>query len=258
MTNHAINRFKERSALLLVVLSAAALFALPAIVAASPPGQPISPAEQEVVDLVNQERTSRGIPPLTVNYSLMEAAWSHNEHMFDTGCFSHTACGDGNPGDRIRPTGYKFTTWGENIAKGQTSPASVMDAWMHSPGHRANILSTKYKDIGVAHHDASWPNGPLWTQVFASPQDGYATVTPPAGSGSKPGNPDVPTPTTCVVPMDYNGDLTVDMQDVQIISSSFMATPGDPRWEEAYDVIPNGIVDIYDVFQVILADGNGC
>jgi uncharacterized protein YkwD len=256
------NRRRNRTGFVLVAVLSAALFVLPALVAAAPPGEPITAIEQEVVDLVNAERAKVGAAPLTVNYSLMAAAWSHNEHMFNTGCFSHTACGNGNPGDRIRATGYQSMGWGENIAKGQQTPAAVMQAWMNSSGHRANILNRNFRDIGVAHHDGSWPNGPLWTQVFASPRDGYATVTPPAGSGGGGGSPTqdpgVPPPTVCSVAMDFDQSKVVDMADVNIISAAFMATPGDPRWNESFDVMSDGVVDIHDIFQVVLSIGDRC
>jgi len=257
IANH-VTRKQQRPGLVFFLAAALILFTLPALVSAAPPGEPITAIEQEVVDLVNAERAKVGVPPLTVNYSLMEAAWNHNEHMFNTGCFSHTACGNGDPGDRIRATGYRYTTYGENIAKGQGSPQAVMNTWMNSPGHRRNILSRNFTDIGVAHHDASWPDGPLWTQVFAVPVDGYATVTPPSGSGGGGGGGDLPTPTACVVPMDFNGDFEVNIKDVNVISAAFMATPADPRWDSAFDVLPNGVVDVNDIYHVVLAMGASC
>jgi uncharacterized protein YkwD len=65
-----------------------------------------------------------------------------------------------------RPAGYPWTTYGENIAKGQQTPVQVMDGWMNSPGHRASILNCDFKEIGIGFHDAS--GGPWWTQVFGA------------------------------------------------------------------------------------------
>jgi uncharacterized protein YkwD len=236
------------------VVSAAALvalFALPALVAASPPGELISASEQEVVDLVNAERAKLGAAPLTVNYSLQEAAWVHNEHMESIGRICHSNCGDGDPGSRIAATGYRASGWGENVASSYPNPAAVMAAWMGSSGHRANILNRNFTDIGVAHNS-------YWTQVFSRPAGGYATVTPPAGSGGGGGVPD-PTPLPCTVARDFDGDYHVTMDDVDLVRAAFMATPADPRWDPAFDVVPNGVVDVYDIMDVILAVGeSGC
>jgi len=225
-----------------------AILVLPAAVSlASAPGQPILPQEQEVVNIVNQERAKVGAAPLIVNYSLQEAAWMHNELMVKKGCFSHTACGDGGPSDRIRKTGYKWVTWGENIARGQRSPAAVMNAWMNSTGHRRNILSKDFTDIGVAYN----PSGPTWTQVFATPQNGYATVVPPRG-GSDP-----TTPPDCDLP-DFNGDHQVTQTDVDEVAAHFLQRAGDPGWNAKYDLVKDDVINVYDVFEVVLALGESC
>jgi hypothetical protein len=226
------------------------MFAVPALVAAAPPGEPITPIEQQVVDLVNEERAKVGAQPLIVNYSLMEAAWVHNEHMVSIGRICHSGCGDGDPGSRIAATGYRSRGWGENVAQGQPSAQAVMNAWMNSSGHRANILNRNFKDIGVAHNPALY-----WTQVFAIPASDYMTVTPPSGGGSVPG----PTATPCTVFRDFDGDHAVTRADVDLIKDAFMATAADPRWDSDYDVVPNGIVDVHDIFDVLLAVGEtGC
>lgn len=80
--------------------------------------------------------------------------------------FSHTSPDGSDPGDRVTAAGYRWSTYGENIAKGQSSPASVMDSWMNSPGHRANIVNCAFKEIGVGKQDSS--GGPVWTQVFGA------------------------------------------------------------------------------------------
>ncbi|GAA3062389.1 hypothetical protein GCM10020000_52100 [Streptomyces olivoverticillatus] len=70
------------------------------------------------------------------------------------------------PGERITAAGYQWSTYGENIAYGQPDPTSVMDSWMHSDGHRKNILNCSFKEIGVGINNA--PGGPRWTQVFGA------------------------------------------------------------------------------------------
>jgi uncharacterized protein YkwD len=80
--------------------------------------------------------------------------------------FDHTSPDGKDPGDRITAAGYQWTTYGENIARGQQTPAAVMDSWMNSPGHRANILNCSFKEIGLGVHEGS--GGPWWTQVFGA------------------------------------------------------------------------------------------
>lgn len=82
--------------------------------------------------------------------------------------FSHTSQDGSGPGDRITDAGYRWSTYGENIAKGQRTPAAVMDSWMNSPGHRANILNCSFKELGVGVEDS--PGGIVWTQDFGTGQ----------------------------------------------------------------------------------------
>lgn len=238
----------HRRASVVTALSALVVLTVPAAVSlASPPGEPILPQEQAVVDLVNQERAKVGAPALIVNYSLQDAAWSHNELMVSSGCFSHDRCGDGGPGDRIKKTGYRSVTWGENIARGQRTPAAVMNAWMNSTGHRRNILNPDFTDIGVAYN----PSGPTWTQVFATPRQDYATVVPPTGGGSGTNPP------ACSLP-DFDADRVVTQVDVDIVSARFLQTASDPGWDARFDVIKDDVINVFDVFEVVLSLDQRC
>ncbi len=81
--------------------------------------------------------------------------------------FDHTALDGRSPGDRIAAAGYEAWSWGENIAAGYTSPQSVVDGWMNSPGHRANILNSGFCDIGVGYaYDGESHYRYYWTQNF--------------------------------------------------------------------------------------------
>lgn len=227
------------------------LFCLPAVGSAwKGPGNPLDPIEQEVVNLVNQERESRGIPTLIVNYSLQEAAWKHSEHMARNKVLCHSGCGDGDPASRIRATGYKAATWGENVASGQRTSTQVMNAWMNSSGHRRNILNPDFTDIGVAYAVGGL-YGNSWTQVFARPASGFATVTPPPGA-----DPAEPT-AACGAKADFTGDCLVDEADLADIEARFLARPGDPRWDERYDLVPDEEINIYDINEVVLAMEGG-
>lgn len=127
-----------------------------------------SPAfAQQVVDLVNTERAKAGCGPVTADSRLASAAQSHSDDMADRNYFDHASPEGYHADHRIEAVGYRWSTWGENIARGQSDPAAVMDSWMNSPGHRANILNCDFKQLGVGVRTGA--NGPWWTQVFAAP-----------------------------------------------------------------------------------------
>ncbi|MCF2528371.1 CAP domain-containing protein [Yinghuangia soli] len=121
---------------------------------------------EEVVRIANAERAKAGCGPLADDPKLRAAAQAHSEDMANRDYFSHTSPEGTSAGDRITKAGYSWSTWGENIAAGQRTPAAVMEAWMNSPGHRANILNCNFKDLGVGVDMRS--GGPTWTQNFAA------------------------------------------------------------------------------------------
>ncbi|SOD91246.1 sigma-70 family RNA polymerase sigma factor [Streptomyces sp. Ag109_G2-15] len=120
----------------------------------------------QVVALVNKERAAAGCGPLTEDPQLEKAAQGHSDDMAARNFFDHTNPDGADPGQRITAAGYRWSTYGENIAQGQQTPQAVMDSWMNSPGHRANILNCSFKDIGVGVHKGS--GGPWWTQDFGA------------------------------------------------------------------------------------------
>ncbi|MFJ3639940.1 sigma-70 family RNA polymerase sigma factor [Streptomyces sp. NPDC090108] len=120
----------------------------------------------QVVALVNKERATAGCGALTEDPDLEKAAQGQSDDMAARDFFDHTNPDGADPGERITAAGYRWSTYGENIAKGQATPAAVMDAWMKSPGHRANILNCAFKDIGVGVHKGT--GGPWWTQDFGA------------------------------------------------------------------------------------------
>jgi uncharacterized protein YkwD len=136
--------------------------------------QKLGPEAQAVVDLVNVERISAGCAPLQVNAKLVAAAQEHSEDMALNDFFSHTGSNGSSPGQRIAAQGYSYSTWGENIAAGYTTAASVVNGWMNSSGHRANILNCNFEETGVGYYFLANDTGSVnyyryWTQVFASP-----------------------------------------------------------------------------------------
>ncbi|MBA0051794.1 CAP domain-containing protein [Streptomyces sp. AJS327] len=122
-----------------------------------------SAAEAEVLRLVNDERAKAGCPRVTADPELAELAGDFSQDMARRGFFSHTTPDGKSPWDRAEESGITGLG-GENIARGQANARSVMDSWMNSPGHRANILNCDYRTLGVGTHFAE--GGPWWTQDF--------------------------------------------------------------------------------------------
>ncbi|MFJ2906953.1 CAP domain-containing protein [Streptomyces sp. NPDC091279] len=120
-------------------------------------------AEAEVLHLVNEERAKVGCSALAANSALGGLARDFSTAMAEQGFFDHTDPSGASPWDRAAKAGIT-NLGGENIARGQSDPAAVMDAWMNSPGHRANILNCDFKTLGVGVHFGS--GGPWWTQDF--------------------------------------------------------------------------------------------
>ncbi|WP_406013077.1 CAP domain-containing protein [Streptomyces sp. NBC_00984] len=116
-----------------------------------------------VLALVNQERAKVGCSPLTASTSLASLAQDFSEDMSARGFFDHTDPDGRTPWDRASKAGVQGLA-AENIARGQADAQAVMDSWMNSAGHRANILNCDYKTLGVGVHYGS--GGPWWTQDF--------------------------------------------------------------------------------------------
>ena len=118
--------------------------------------------EEEVLRLVNAERAKAGLSPLSMNWELSRVARYKSEDMRQKGYFDHTSPTYGSPFDMMRSFGITYRAAGENIAMGYSTPAAVVNAWMNSSGHRANILSAAYTQIGVGY----CASGNYWTQLF--------------------------------------------------------------------------------------------
>ncbi len=118
--------------------------------------------EKQVVDLVNSERAANGLAPLTLNEKLCGVARTKSQDMKNLGYFSHTSPTYGSPFDMMKSFGISYRTAGENIAMGQRTPQEVVNAWMNSAGHRANILNPSFTQIGVGYV----ADGNYWTQMF--------------------------------------------------------------------------------------------
>lgn len=142
--------------------------------------------EQEVLKLTNEFRQRNGRPLLSIDQNLDKAADLHTQNMANRDFFSHTGKDGSKPWDRAKKAGYESGTIGENIAAGYTTPQSVVNGWINSPGHKANMLNATYNEIGIGHYLLQNDTGKVnyrnyWTQLF-----GKGIITPPTSTPPKP------------------------------------------------------------------------
>ena len=128
----------------------------------TPDSGSVSSLERQVVALVNQERAAYGLSPLTLSADLSDGARLKSQDMRDNRYFDHNSPTYGTPFEMMGSLGITYRAAAENIAMGYRTAEAVVDGWMNSPGHRANILSDKYTEIGVGHVDG------YWTQWFVN------------------------------------------------------------------------------------------
>lgn len=174
--------------------------------------------EQQIFALLNQQRVANGLAPLAVDPRLTAAAQLHSQNMADIAPFvgmqaalSHTLNGSPQPSVTSRAdfVGFDYRVIGENIAFGYQSAAAVMQAWMASPGHRANILFGQYTHVGIGLRYTT-SGVPYYTQEFGTPQSGSTTPPPgspppnqpPSGNAPPPANP---TPRLVVMGAGFGG-----------------------------------------------------
>lgn len=161
----------RRTAVAAVLLAAlAAPSAVTRVAAAAPVthamAAPASASVARVLVLVNRERRRAGCPPVTPNAKLAKAARRHSADMARHRNMTHRGADGSGPGRRIAHAGYDWSAYGENVAYGYATSREVMDAWMSSPGHRRNILTCDFKEIGIG---LARP-GNYWTQDFGTPR----------------------------------------------------------------------------------------
>lgn len=129
---------------------------------ASAPTAPQSSYAQQVLQIVNSERAKNGLKALTLNTSVAKAAQLRANEISTQ--FSHTRPNGQDPFTALNQFGVSYSAAGENIAYGQRTPQEVMNGWMNSPGHRANILNSRFTQIGIGVYQVSGVY--YWTQEF--------------------------------------------------------------------------------------------
>ncbi|MBE5971835.1 MAG: hypothetical protein E7246_04825 [Lachnoclostridium sp.] len=121
------------------------------------------PYVQQIADLVNAERTNAGLAPLTLDIQLSSAAQIRAEEQYTL--FSHSRPNGSSYRTVLDENGISYMGCGENVAYGFRSPKAVMEGWMNSEGHKANILHEKLTHIGIGYYVG--PNGyHYWSQLF--------------------------------------------------------------------------------------------
>jgi uncharacterized protein YkwD len=130
----------------------------------------VLPEEQQLLNLVNEERAINGLMPLNADARLITAARNHSQDMADNVYFSHMSQDNRMFSQRISDAGYSWNRVAENIGYGYTTPAAIVNAWLNSPGHRANMLDPNYCDGGPGYAIVTRP---YWTLDLAREQGVY-------------------------------------------------------------------------------------
>ncbi len=126
------------------------------------PEESVHPYVLRVLELVNEERAAAGMNPLTLDTAASRGALVRAKETVKS--FSHTRPDGRHFTTALKEQGVNYRMAGENIAWGQSSPEQVMEGWMNSAGHRANILNESYTHIGIGYHQENGVN--YWTQLF--------------------------------------------------------------------------------------------
>ena len=121
----------------------------------------------QTINLVNNERQQQNLAALKQDNALSAIAQAKAEDMANNNYFAHNSPTYGTVGNMLDHFGYNWTAYGENIAKGYTSAETVVQGWMESPGHRANILQSRFTNIGTGY--ATDQNGTThWVHLFSA------------------------------------------------------------------------------------------
>jgi uncharacterized protein YkwD len=145
-----------------LLCSAAAL-----AVVAEDPSAMLTPTEVAIVEATNKERAAAGLPAFKVSLAMLKMARDHSANQAKLGQMGHDLPGSTFV-ERAKASGYRYRRIGENVAAGQETAKEVVEGWMGSEGHKANILNKEFTVIGVAVAAAK-DGTRYWTQVFADP-----------------------------------------------------------------------------------------
>ncbi|KAF4042547.1 Cysteine-rich secretory protein family [Phytophthora infestans] len=122
----------------------------------------------EMLGRINAYRSQNGLPGLSIDNRLVNAATLHSQDQANNCKMTHAGSNGSRLGDRIKAQGYDFSTTAENVAAGQTTVEQVMTSWWNSPGHRANLLGKNVENVGFAKvvNSGCSNYATYWTQDF--------------------------------------------------------------------------------------------
>jgi hypothetical protein len=194
--------------------------------------------EQQVFELTNQERAKNGLSPLKANAELNYAADKYAEEMSERGVLSHTGPDGSKPWDRAEAVGYEARMMGENLAAGQRTAEQVVEGWMNSSGHRANILKPQYTDIGVGFYNN------YWVQDFGSGDRNPISNIPGSTSNSEIVAQSAPAPeSTSTLTTTLGSIFSLDSQRTPESGSNTKGSGSDIIDNQADDWLLKGGVD---------------
>ena len=202
----------------------------------------------EVIRITNQKRADLGLNELEYSSTLAKAAHEKGLDMIENDYWAHVSPSGVEPWEFFKNVGYSYRYAGENLARDFSNPTSAVDAWMASPSHRDNMLSSKYQEIGVAvvEGDLNGVDTTIIVQLFGTPSGSAATV--PIASAET----DTPVQTeTALIETDEPGEVT----GTQVISrqsdSAILISPFSTSRAVAFFVIGSviGVMTI-DLFEI--------
>lgn len=173
----------------------------------------------EVVKLTNQKRAEMGLAPLKLNSELSKGALSKGQHMLNNDYWAHVAPDGTQPWKFFADVSYKYRFAGENLARDFSNASAAVNAWMASPSHKENMLSSKYKEIGVGvvEGDLSGTDTTIIVQFFGTTLVDSLPTQPVARAATTP----APTPLASKPPA---ATPSVTIASAQVLVSPFTAT----------------------------------
>lgn len=195
-------------------------------------------APEEVVRLTNQKRAQAGLTSLELNPALTQAALAKGTDMINRDYWAHVAPDGTQPWKFFFDSGYKYKYAGENLARDFSNPSSAVEAWMASPSHRDNLLSAKYKEIGIAvvEGDLAGVDTTIIVQLFGTRYSDTFTTQPVAVASPIPQATPLPSPTVAPIalvspsptqaPTQAPVALVRTQPESQVLVSPFTTTKG--------------------------------
>lgn len=211
-------------------------------------GYATSISANEVISLSNQQRASNGIGALTYNGQLAQAAYAKAQDMFTKDYWSHYNPEGQGPAYFIASSGYNYSTGGENLAKDFNTSAGVVNAWMNSAGHRANILKAAYVHTGVAVVDGNFQgtDTTLVVAMYGAPQAAPApapATSQPTAPVTPKAAPVAPAPTPAPVTEPATQDIPAAQPSEAAAPSSQQKTDSKPASDKVLPEIATGQVN---------------